>query len=256
MKRIFNLRNGIILLVLGIGLIFLGYRKSILHKIVVERKENWDILYVQNTMASGSLIGKAYQEEYNLDTISSTALTSLVVDYYISKDNTFFKEENRIDNTLYSKTIFEEELNQTIAKMFGPDYHPTLEDLSYGCGRSLKKEGTSYQITSEIPDACKVFSFEEEYYTSFIKKYHKRGKEIIVDIKVGYITSTLDGKEQQIYNVYTNSQKDQLITSNYDPACILEEKQKSSCDKDFVSYKITLKKASDDNYYFYKINKA
>ena len=113
-----------------------------------------------------------------------------------------------------------------------------------------------YIITSTIPDACGVFGPEEEFYISHISNYYKKNNDIIIEFKVGYVEkrTEFDGEfEDMTYTLYQDKNKKNVVQTNYNQCVYTNDDKK--CYDNFQNYVVTLKKASDGQYYFYQINR-
>ena len=252
---------GIIILVLGIYFYFKN-RKNPLYELVVENRYHWDLFSIQNTMLSGEYMGAAYEQNYTINTLSKEILTSLIVDYYIYLNPDFYTEDYYLGSSMYQKKVSDEEIKETQKIMFGPDFNIDIEDFHYGCERSIEKTENGYIIKGKDIEACGILIDGIHEYLSFISNYHKKENQIIVELKVGYVDTVekdydelSEEEEEYIYSVYTDKTKKEIIQSNYDENCIFEYKGSKSCYDNFRTYLVTLEKASDENYYFSKIER-
>ena len=148
---------------------------------------------------------------------------------------------------------------KTLKNMFGQDYAQDLPNVEYKCGY-LKTIADSYTIGSKDPESCGVFGADDKYYISYITDYYKNKKEIVVELKVGYIENkselTNDEEENIKYLAYTNKSKEKLVNSDYDYNCIYySESVQEYCYNGFNTYQIILKKAKDNKYHFSEITK-
>lgn len=254
MKWIRNVGIAVVVIIIAIEIfVFFMNKKNYLYKIVVENRNDWDISLSQNTIVSGDFMGIIYERDYDVNTLPSNFLVSLVVDYYIDHVD-FFNDDNLKEDYQFQKQVTSEELHQIVKDMFGPDVQVELEDVTYGCNRSLRRMGNTYVISSSFPDSCGLFDNYTEYYLSHISDYYREEDNIIVELRVGYIEKSIDDWDVY-YNVYTDKTKDNLIQSNYDKKCVSSESDDSSCYENFRKYRVLLKKNSDGKYYFGKIYK-
>lgn len=250
----------IILLILVLMIIVafgIWYHKTFLYRTVIENRYNWDIFIPQNTIMSGEYMGKIYDQDYEITSLTEDLISTIFVDYYLSHEESFFDAKNIMGENYYQKTIKKSEVESLLKKIFGPDYSVMLAPIDYGCGRSLQIENDNYTITSRDPDSCGVFSYNSSTYISYIQNYYKEGKDIIVKLKVGYVDVTPvieeDG-ESLLYTAYATKSKDTLIENNYNPQCVVDGKDSSCYDK-LIDYQVILRKQQDGKYYFYKIKK-
>lgn len=233
---------------------------SLLQEVVVDKEKNWNIFYLQNQISSGDYMGYIYERDYTVNTLSKKFLSSLVVDNYIA-NNDFFIEDNEIGDDLYAKELDVREINNLYKQIVGPDIKINIEDVSYGCGRSLTKKGNKYVIEAKFPDTCGMMSNGYNRYMTNIKDYYEKDKNVVIELQVAYVediieeTELYDGDIIITHNVYNNKDKDKLLVKNISGSCINTDKPKESCFKSFPVYLVTLKEASDGNYYFYSIEK-
>ena len=251
-----------IILILGIAT-YIGISRYKLYKIVVENRNDWDIFLTMNTPINGEYMGKIYEKDYKVTNIPGDILSILFTDYYISHEESQFDSSDKIEENIYQKRLNKEKVLEISNKLFGPDYDIPLKDIEYGCGRSLKKDKNDYIITYQDPDACGVYSYDLDVYLTNISNYYKKKDLIYINMKVAYIDAInyfekdLTGEENDEikYVAYTNKDKKNIISGNYDPKCIYNDGGKD-CYKDFSNYTITLKKASDNKYYFNDIKRS
>ena len=254
------IRKIIIILIIIISMLgiyfYIKKQRDELYTLVIQNRSDWDIFIDQNTIMSGDFTGMIYEKDYTLDTLPKNYLMSLIVDYYINETPNFFTIKNMDDNNHYSTTVSSKDLENIITKMFGPDTKITLEDIQYGCGRSLIKDGEDYIIRTDDPDACGVFDIDPEFYLSHIYSYSRIKDQIIIKIKVGYIkTSTNENGDVESYDAYTDKTMKKLIQKNMNHSCVDDDNKDEKCYRGFNQYMITLEKASDENYYFSKIER-
>lgn len=250
----------VIVITLIIGLYFvIDYFKNYTKRIVIDNREQWDIISSSNTAMSGDLMGRIYEKDYDLTKLEDDVLSSIFIDHFLATTSDIFTEKNKKSDFTYEISLTEEEFQKIAHKYFGPDYKVTIEEIKYGCGRYLKKENNKYLIGSNDPDSCGLFNGQNtSSYVSYISDYRKEKDEILITLKVAYIdinqTANEEGEETE-YKAYQTKDKKVLINNNYNPECLYEEKEDSSCYKDFNTYQVTLKKESNRKYYFYSIEK-
>lgn len=248
----------ILIVVLGIAISYgIWYHTTFLYRTVIKNRLNWDIFLPQNTIMSGEYMGKIYEQDYEITSLTEDLISTIFVDYYLSHEENFFDEKNRIEENYYQKTIKKSEVEKLLKKIFGPDYSVMLAPIDYGCGKSLQIENDNYRVTSRDPDSCGALSYNSSTYISHIQNYYKEGKDIIIKLKVGYVDVTPvieeDG-ESLLYTAYATKSKDTLIENNYNPECVVDGKD-SSCYDNFIDYQVILRKQQNGKYYFYKIEK-
>ena len=235
-----------------------------LYNTVVTKENNWNLFQFQNRISSNEFTGFIYDSDYTIDSLPTTYIMSLVIDNYIATKEDFYSNQNYNKNTdSYSVTISKESLTSFIKTLFGPDYDAIITETSYGCGRKISKSGNNYIIESKLPDSCGLLSREDNgYYVTHIDDYYQKDKDnIVINLKVAYIEEIIDeqyGDEDYVkttYNAYSNKDKKKLLKLNIDSNCIIEENADKSCYSYYEKYLVTLKKASDNQYYFYSIEK-
>ena len=250
--------NFLIFIILSIILFFYFSSKNSLKKIVEDNRKDWDLLSLQNTLEDGEYMGKIYEKSYVSTSFSKDFMTVLAINYYMNRDGNFYEDENMIDFDTFKKTVSIQEFNEIVKQMLGPDVPLEIEDIEYGCGVSLKKNGNNYIITSSIPDVCGVSTAHDEFYISHISSYYKKNSDIIINFKVGYIklntVSDEYGSEDVTYELYTDKSKQSIIQKDYDADCVNTDGEKK-CYENLLDYEVILKKASDGKYFFYQINK-
>lgn len=231
-----------------------------LYNEVILNENKWDLFFLQNKISSGDLMGKIYERDYTVNNLDSSLISALIVDNYIN-NNDFFLKEN-LNGGFYRKEVNENVLKKLVLSMFGPDVNIDAVDIEYGCGRSLKKKGNSYVISAKLPDSCGMLSTQKDRYYAFIKDYYEENDEIKIKIKVGFVVE--DSNEGEIeddeeikvnYTVYDSKNKKKILVKNLNYQCLLQDNNDSSCYDNFLDYVVTLKKASDGNFYFYSIEK-
>lgn len=251
-------------------IVFLGYflyfkndkkmTQDELYNEVILNENKWDLFFLQNKISSGDLMGKIYERDYTVNNLDSSLISALIVDNYIN-NNDFFLKEN-LNGGFYRKEVNENVLKKLVLSMFGPDVNIDVADIEYGCGRSLKKKGNSYVVSAKLPDSCGMLSTQKDRYYAFIKDYYEENDEIKIKIKVGFVVE--DSNEGEIeddeeikvnYTVYDSKNKKKILVKNLNYQCLLQDNNDSSCYDNFLDYVVTLKKASDGNFYFYSIEK-
>ncbi len=243
-----------IIIIVCVSLIY--YRHTLLRKLVEENRSEWDITLPQNSIMSGDYLGKIYENDYEVITLPNNVLSTLFVDYYLAHVENFFQEQNKVQPNIYEKEISQKEIEDTILKMFGPDYEMSIEPIEYGCGRYLKIENNTYKIGSRDPDSCGAFSYNQSSYLSYIKGYKKEQNEIKIQMKVAYVDIEAYPDQDDIsYKIYRNKNKRELLNNHYDPKCMYDDLKEDACYENFSDYQITLLRASNHKYYFNKIEK-
>lgn len=259
-----------IIMIAIVLIVFLGYflyfkndkkmTQDELYNEVILNENKWDLFFLQNKISSGDLMGKIYERDYTVNNLDSSLISALIVDNYIN-NNDFFLKEN-LNGGFYRKEVNENVLKKLVLSMFGPDVNIDVADIEYGCGRSLKKKGNSYVISAKLPDSCGMLSTQKDRYYAFIKDYYEENDEIKIKIKVGFVVE--DSNEGEIeddeeikvnYTVYDSKNKKKILVKNLNYQCLLQDNNDSSCYDNFLDYVVTLKKASDGNFYFYGIEK-
>lgn len=256
-KNIFHFRTIIIIIILVVLGIIIWNKVTFLDRIVIDGRNNWDIFSSQNTIVYGEQMGFIYERDYDIYTLPSKYLNSLIVDQYIESDGTFYEDQYLVDGLLYQKKVEKKVLDSLVKKMFGPNFKEVfdIENVSYGCGRGLVVFEDYYLISAYSPDYCGVFSNKEPFYVTHIQDYYKEQEDIIIKINVGYVEIDLEENEEEEYvnySVYHNKNKDYLIDDHYDANCLFELRN-DSCYVDFLTYHVVLKKSSDRQYHFYAI---
>lgn len=254
-KKILIIISVILLIILSI---FIYYKLTFLKRFIIDNRKKWDITLIQNSILSGEYMGILYNQNYTVDTIPSKYLTPLVMDYYINNDEKFFQEENKDENNFYRKIITQEDLNKAAKKMFGPDFEPIqFKEINYGCGRYLiKQPDGNYIISSYEAEYCGIFNDDTDIYLNKIIDYYKEDDRIIVNLKIAYLDQEIDANSYLNLKLFTSKAKNNLLENNYNYNCLNIEEAPSECFNKFLNYQITLKKARNNKYYFYSINKT
>ncbi len=239
--------------------------KDELYDIVVVNEHTWNVFYMQNLSSSGKYMGYIYDKDYNVDSLSSEFLTTLVVDNYIATHEDFYSEKNYDKNTDSFKVTINQNVVDELAKnLFGPDFKMDIIEMSYGCNRKITKSNSNYVIDSKLPDSCGLFSNDDVgYYKTVIDDYDvKSNKEIEINLKVAFIEELVEeqyGANDYVkitYNAYSNKNKKQLIKKNVSSTCLNGDNIAKDCYNFYIDYIVTLRKASDNKYYFYSIKKV
>ena len=243
----------LIFIVLGTILSLFIYNSATFTKKTLEKNyAQWDLLRYQNTIDSGEYLGFLYEQNYDINSLPKNYVLYLLTNYYISYDSDFFTDTNQIEDSLYQKEVSSESLNQTLSEMFGPNYPPIeIDNTTFSCGRSITKiNNDSYTIKAKHPEVCGAFDDTKDQYISHIASYSKKDNQIIIDIKVAYMSPSTDGR----IVLYNNKNKLQALDYNYSYSCLGSTDE--NCYNTFSNYQVTLKKATDNEYYFYSITKA
>lgn len=243
----------IVIAVLGIVILAVLYHKmTFTKKIVEENIMKWDILRYQDKLVDKDYLGFLYDQNYDINTMPNNYVLSLLIDYYIEQEPDFFEEKNQINSSLYQKIVSKDTLFKKAKEMFGPDYQLTnVDDISIGCGkRILNNQNNTFTIQSNDPESCGAFDDSKEQYISHIGEYFKIDDNIIINIQVAYMSP---GSDERIV-LYTNKNKLQVLDYNYPYSCLGSTDE--NCYNTFSNYQVTLKKASDNKYYFYSISKT
>ncbi len=237
----------IFIILLAIISFFVYYKMTFVKKTIEKDYARWDLLRYQNTADAGNYLGFLYDNNYDINTLPKDYVLFLLVNYYISYDNDFFNDNNIVDG-LYQKEVSREELNNKLKEMFGPSYSDIeIEDKTYACGKSISYNGNNYIIKSKHPEVCGAFNDLDEQYIYHIKGYSKDKDKILINIAVAYMSLSNDR-----IVLYSNKNKAQVLDFNYSSSCLNSEEE--SCYNTFVNYQVTLKKDSDNNYYFNSIS--
>lgn len=254
------IRNTIIIMIVVFiitGIIFwIHESQNSLYKTVIENRSKWDITLLQNGMNNENYIGCLYEQDYNINNLPDDIFTALLINAYISHDNTFFEDQNLVDYSLYSVETSKEKLENIIQNTFGSNLNFNIQEGSYGCGKEIEKNGNNYIISSYDPEACGLFTNSEKRYISFISDYYKDGNDIIVKLKVGFIEATGNEKDEEgiwSYNLYGDKTEEKLIQQNYDVSCFYSSNNEL-CYAKLPTYRIVLKK-NNGKYYFNSISK-
>lgn len=230
------------------------YNKNYLKNYIIKRSNEWDITFYQNSSINGELMGFMYEKDYDINSIPSNYISSIIINNYITNDNSFYDDSNVDEYGTYKKQVTNKKINEIIQKLFGPGSQIKLENTKYGCNFQAVNSGSYYTISARNPDDCGAFSESDDFYISHISNaYYDKEKNIIVEKKVGFIDTTLTENANLEYVLYSDKSKKELLNSNYNTNCIFNEKPNSICYKELSTYKIMLKKASNNKYYFYKI---
>ena len=241
----------IILVLLSLMLSLYCYQMKHLETIVIKNQDEWNILSSQNYSSSGEYQGMLYEEDYKVPEMNTVLLSSLLVDYIVLHDDTFYLEDNKISNKAYEKTYTETELNNYVSKMIGPDYKIDIEDVYFGCSKSITKNNDKYIVTAGEPEACGTYSDKEEFYKVYVNDYKYDKDSIVIKLLVGYLKPQVD--EQGVissYDIYRVDRNEIIGKTNN-----ISEFEQYKPNIDFDKYKVILKKASDGKYYFYSIKK-
>ncbi len=237
-----------ILLVTGLG-IFIYYKATYTKRIVEKNNFQWDILRYQNDIETGEYLGFLYEQNYNVNTLPQKYVAYLLLNYYITYEENFFNQYNEIEPFLYQTEFSKEAFDQKLKEMFGPSYPSIeLENVTYGCGRSLYKMRDDYYLV-QANDLERCRRTTNEKYLNHIDSYQREDDIITINMKVAY--SSQDGNENM--TLYKDKTKTEILESNYSSNCL--NSKRKACYQNFMNYKVTLKKASDGNYYFYGIEK-
>lgn len=242
----------IIIFLVALVSYFFYKQNASLKELIDEKQNHWNLLLYQNTTVSGDMMGFFYDNNVNINTLPKEYTSFLLTEYYIQNSEDFFTEENHLKDSTYQKSISYNELINYLYKMFGPDYQAkNIHYMSYGCGRSLSQNTDgSLLITANDPESCGIFDDNKDQYISHITDYFKEKDKIIINLKVAFMTTTNEGR----IVLYSNKNKSQVINYGYQANCLGSEDE--ACYNDFLNFQVTLKKASDRNYYFYSIVKA
>ncbi len=198
--------------------------------------------------------GFLYKKNYTVDTLTNKEITVLFIDYYLANYDVF-NQENTEDQNHYQKQISTKEAENVLTKMFGPNHKPmVLEDITYGCNKSLKKVNDGYIIGADDIEFCGLYDEDREQYISFISNQEKTDDSIIITLRVGYVVPLVIEDEYYELSAYTDETKSEFIANNYSYDCL--GGNDPSCYASFPEYKLVMKKAKDKNYYFYSISKV
>ena len=257
MKKI-NLKIIIIILLIITPIIIIStiniYNKYYLKNYILKRSNEWDITFYQNSSINGELMGFIYEKDYDINSIPSKYISAIIINNYITNDNSFYDDSNIDDYGIYKKQVTNKKINDTTKKIFGPESNIQLENIKYGCNIQAINNGSYYTISAGNPDDCGAFSENDDFYISHISKaFYDKEKNIIIEKKVGFIDTTLTKNGNSKYVLYSDKSKKELLNNNYDTKCIFNKKVDSTCNKDLSTYKIMLKKSLNNKYYFYKI---
>ena len=227
------------------------YRTNFVKKTIEKNYSQWNMLRYQNTTESGDYLGFLYEQNYNINTLPKNYVLYLLINYYITYDSDFFTDYNEISDSLYQKEVTKELLNQKLKEMFGPDYPSfDIQSASYNCSKSItKKDDNTFIIQSKHPEVCGAFDDTKDQYLTHMKNYFKENDRILININVAYMS--LDNERIVLYS---NKDKKEVLNFDYSHDCL--DSINESCYKTFQNYQVVLRKASDNNYYFYSISKA
>lgn len=258
------IRNTIIFIIIVFLMVsiilWIHNNRNSLYKTVIEKRNEWDITSLQNTMDNDEYMGILYTKDYSVDTLSDDVFTLLLINKYISQDNDFYVENDDTNSSLFSRKTSKENLEEIIKETFDSNKTHKIKEGSYGCGKKIISDKNNYIISSNDPEYCGIFSNFEERYISFISNYYKDNDDIIVKLKVGFIETIsefLENDEENdeiiSYNLYEDKTKQKLLQKNYNQNCIYESTDES-CYSKLPTYQIILKK-NNGKYYFNKISR-
>ena len=260
MERIKNLNyKKIIISIIIIGIIILLaiiviYKTTFLNRYIIPKRNEWDISTLQNSSTNGNMMGFMYEKDYDINSIPTEYLSSIIINYYITNDNSFFDDKNIDENGIYQKKVTNQKIDDITKKLFGPQSQIHLQNVKYGCNIQATSYNDYYIISAGNPDDCGAFSENDDSYISYISNYYfDKEKNIIIEEKVGFIDTIYAENKEFKYVLYSNKLKKQILDNNYDTNCLFNEKVNSICYQNLITYKIMLKKASNNKYYFYKI---
>ncbi len=260
----------LLIIVLYCSIRFLIDKQSInkeneLFNTVIAEEESWNLFRLQNDLNAGTYTGFLYDQDYTLDNLPNDYIMALVIDNYIAKHEDFYNSKNYDKtNDSYHVIVSSNALISFAKTLFGPDYNLSITEISYGCGRKIAKSDKNYLIESKLYDGCGLLNSNNTgYYDTYINDYSKKNKdEITINLKVAYIeeiveeTYGVDDYVKTTYNAYSNKDKKKLLKLNIDSTCLDNETANKSCYNYYEDYTVTLKKATDNKYYFYSIAKG